>query len=129
MKLKTKGDIMDINYVTKGKIVPLGIIIIIITYLISGSSSSITPYILFTGIIIGLVKNQSLLDSGVAGGLASLIGSFVVTILTLAFTYMLYGSLYMQYLLTSTLLYLVIYTLVGVIGGVLGYYISKEMNI
>ncbi len=129
MKLKTKGDIMDINNVTKGKIVPLGIIIIIITYLISGSSSSITPYILFTGIIIGLVKNQSLGESAVAGGLASLIASFVVTILTLAFTYMIYGPLYVQYMLTSTLLYLVIYTLVGVIGGVLGYYISKELNI
>ncbi|AWX33180.1 hypothetical protein AW729_08810 [Methanosphaera sp. BMS] len=129
MKLKTKGDIMDINNVTKGKIVPLGIIIIIITYLISGSSSSITPYILFTGIIIGLVKNQSLSESAVAGGLASLIASFVVTILTLAFTYMIYGPLYVQYMLTSTLLYLVIYTLVGVIGGVLGYYISKELNI
>ncbi len=129
MKLKTKSDIMDINNVTKGKIVPLGIIIIIITYLISGSSSSITPYILFTGIIIGLVKNQSLGESAVAGGLASLIASFVVTILTLAFTYMIYGPLYVQYMLTSTLLYLVIYTLVGVIGGVLGYYISKELNI
>lgn len=129
MKLKTKGDIMDINNVTKGKIVPLGIIIIIITYLISGSSSSITPYILFTGIIIGLVKNQSLGESAVAGGLASLIASFIVTILTLAFTYMIYGPLYVQYMLTSTLLYLVIYTLVGVIGGVLGYYISKELNI
>ena len=120
---------MDINNVTKGKIVPLGIIIIIITYLISGSSSSITPYILFTGIIIGLVKNQSLGESAVAGGLASLIASFVVTILTLAFTYMIYGPLYVQYMLTSTLLYLVIYTLVGVIGGVLGYYISKALRI
>ncbi|MBO7718921.1 MAG: DUF5518 domain-containing protein [Methanosphaera sp.] len=120
---------MDINNVTKGKIVPLGIIIIIITYLISGSSSSITPYILFTGIIIGLVKNQSIPESATAGGLAALIASFVVTILTLAFTYMIYGPLYVQYMLTSTLLYLVIYTLVGVIGGVLGYYISKEMNI
>lgn len=129
MKLKTRGDIMDINNVTKGKIVPLGIIIIIITYLISGSSSSITPYILFTGIIIGLVKNQSIPESATAGGLAALIASFVVTILTLAFTYMIYGPLYVQYMLTSTLLYLVIYTLVGVIGGVLGYYISKEMNI
>ena len=120
---------MDINYVTKGKIVPLGIIKIIITYLISGSSSSITPYILFTGIIIGLVKNESIADSAVAGGLASLIGSFIVTILTLAFTYMIYGSIYVQYVLTSTLLYLAIYTIVGVIGGVLGYYISKELNI
>lgn len=129
MKLKTRGDIMDINNVTNGKIVPLGIIIIIITYLISGSSSSITPYILFTGIIIGLVKNQSIPESATAGGLAALIASFVVTILTLAFTYMIYGPLYVQYMLTSTLLYLVIYTLVGVIGGVLGYYISKEMNI
>ncbi|MDO5825336.1 MAG: DUF5518 domain-containing protein [Methanosphaera sp.] len=120
---------MDINNVTKGKIVPLGIIIIIITYLISGSSSSITPYILFTGIIIGLVKNQSVVESAVAGGLASLIGSFIVTILTLGFTYMIYGSLYLQYMLSSSLLYLAIYTLVGVIGGILGYYISKELKI
>lgn len=129
MKLKIKGDYMDINNVTKGKIVPLGIIIIIITYLISGSSSSITPYILFTGIIIGLVKNQSVVESAVAGGLASLIGSFIVTILTLGFTYMIYGSLYLQYMLSSSLLYLAIYTLVGVIGGILGYYISKELEI
>ncbi|RAP53196.1 MAG: hypothetical protein BZ137_07315 [Methanosphaera sp. rholeuAM130] len=129
MKLKIKGDYMDINNVTKGKIVPLGIIIIIITYLISGSSSSITPYILFTGIIIGLVKNQSVAESAVAGGLASLIGSFIVTILTLGFTYMIYGSLYLQYMLSSSLLYLAIYTLVGVIGGILGYYISKELEI
>ena len=120
---------MDINYVTKGKIIPLGIIIIIITYLISGTSSSITPYILFTGIIIGLVKNQSVPDSAIAGGLASLIGSFIVTLLTLAFTYAVYGPLYMQYILTSSLLYIVIYTIVGIVGGVLGYFISKELNI
>ena len=128
MKLKTKGDTMDINYVTKGKIVPLGIIIIIITYLIGGTTSSITPYILFTGIIIGLVKNQSVLDSAVAGGLTSLIGSFIVTMMTLAITYVIYGSLYVQYILTSSLVYLAIYVVVGIIGGALGYYISKELN-
>lgn len=119
---------MDINYVTKGKIVPLGIIIIIITYLIGGTTSSITPYILFTGIIIGLVKNQSVLDSAVAGGLTSLIGSFIVTMMTLAITYVIYGSLYVQYILTSSLVYLAIYVVVGIIGGALGYYISKELN-
>jgi hypothetical protein len=129
MNLKTRGDIMDINYVTRGKIVPLGIIIIILTYLISGTSTNITPYILFTGIIIGLVKNESVLDAAVAGALASLIGSFIVTIITLVFMYMIYGSIYVQYMLTSSLIYLVLYTIVGVIGGVLGYYISKELNI
>jgi hypothetical protein len=95
---------MDINYVTRGKIVPLGIIIIILTYLISGTSTNITPYILFTGIIIGLVKNESVLDAAVAGALASLIGSFIVTIITLVFMYMIYGSIYVQYMLTSSLI-------------------------
>ena len=32
---------MDFNNVTKGKAIPLGIIIIVLTYLLSGASSSI----------------------------------------------------------------------------------------
>lgn len=118
---------MDINYVTKGKIVPLGVIIIIITYLTGGSSSSIVPFILFTGIIVGIVKNQSIADAVVAGGLTAFIGSFIVTLITLGVTYLTYGPIYMNYALSAYAMYLALYIVVGLISGALGYYISKEL--
>lgn len=120
---------MQLNDITKGKAVPLGIIIIILCYLTSGAQSSIVPFILFTGILVGLMKNNDVKESAAASALTSFIGSFIVIAFTLIITYISYGSIYLNYILSSYIIYFVMYMIVGIIGGILGYYISKEIEL
>lgn len=120
---------MDFNKVTQGKAVPLGIIIIIITYLISGSSSSILPFIFITGILVGIMKNEEVAESTVAAFLSTLIGAVVATVISLIMMYMSYGPIYFTYMLYSSLYSLVFYIIAGTIGGVIGYYVYQELNI
>ncbi|MDD6286098.1 DUF5518 domain-containing protein [Candidatus Methanosphaera massiliense] len=120
---------MDFNKVTQGKAVPLGIIIIIITYLISGSSSSILPFIFITGILVGIMKNEEVAESTVAAFLSTLIGAVVATVISLIMMYMSYGPIYFTYMLYSSLYSLVFYIIAGTIGGVIGYYVYQELDI
>lgn len=120
---------MDLNNVIKGKAIPIGIIIILISYLTSGASSSIVPYILFTGVIIGIMKNNDLKESIAASGLATLIAAVLLSIFSFALTYLSYGAMYANYMLTSLTIYIIIYLVVGIVGGALGYFISKEIGI
>lgn len=119
---------MDINHILKGKGIPLGVIIIIITYLVSGASSSILPYVFFTGIIIGLIKNDNIKEAAIAGLFTSFIASIITTIISIGLMYVSYGPTYVSYVLASSLYMFVLYLIVGAIGGVIGYYISKEIN-
>ena len=120
---------MYFNKVTQGKAVPLGIIIIIITYLISGSSSSILPFIFITGILVGIMKNEEVAESTVAAFLSTLIGAVVATVISLIMMYMSYGPIYFTYMLYSSLYSLVFYIIAGTIGGVIGYYVYQELDI
>lgn len=119
---------MDFNNVTKGKAVPLGIIIIIITYLVSGANSSILPFVFFAGILVGIMKNSDVAESLVASLLASFIGSLVGIIISVALMYVSYGSTYLLFMLSSSLYMFILYVIVGGIGGIIGYYISKEIE-
>ena len=106
---------MDFNNVTKGKAIPLGIIIIVLTYLLSGASSSILPFVFFTGILVGLMKHDNITESAVAALLVALIGSV--------------RSTYLAYTLTSSLYLVILYIIAGAIGGVIGYYIFNELDV
>ena len=119
---------MDINNILKGKAIPLGVIIIIITYLVSGTSSSILPFVFFTGIIVGLIKNTDMKEAGIAGLVTSFIASVITTIISVGLMYVSYGSAYVSYVLGSSLYLFVFYLIVGTIGGIIGYYISEEIN-
>ncbi|MDO5821431.1 MULTISPECIES: DUF5518 domain-containing protein [Methanosphaera] len=120
---------MDFNNVTKGKAIPLGIIIIVLTYLLSGASSSILPFVFFTGILVGLMKHDNITESAVAALLVALIGSVISTIITSAIIYISYGSTYLAYTLTSSLYLVIFYIIAGAIGGVIGYYIFNELDV
>ncbi|MBE6493142.1 MAG: hypothetical protein E7Z84_00835 [Methanosphaera stadtmanae] len=120
---------MDLNKITKGKSIPLGIIIIIITYLISGLSTSVAPFILFTGILIGLMNSDDIKEAAVASFLASLIASVIVIIISLSIMTMSYGMAYVAYFASPYILYGIMYVIAGVIGGIIGYYISNEINL
>lgn len=120
---------MDLNNAVKGKAVPLGIIIIIICYLTSGASSSIVPYILFTGLLVGIMRNDDIKESLVASAVSTLVGSVIVSIFSFAVTYLSYGSIYASYMITSLSIYILIYVVVGIVGGILGYYISNEIGL
>ncbi len=120
---------MDLNKITKGKSIPLGIIIIIITYLISGLSTSVAPFILFTGILIGLMNNDEISEAAVASFLSSLIASVIIIIISLGLMTTSYGFQYVSYFAGPYVLYGIMYIVAGVIGGIIGYYISNEIDI
>lgn len=120
---------MDFNNVTKGKAIPLGIIIIIITYLVSGASSSILPFIFFTGILIGIMKHDDVLESLVASLIASFVATVIATIISLIMIYVSYGEMYVTYMLNSSLISIIFYIIAGAIGGIIGYYIFKELQL
>ncbi len=119
---------MDINRILKGKTVPLGVIIIIITYLAGGLSSSILPFVFFTGILMGIIKNNDKIEALVAGLITAFIGSIITTIINIGFMYLLYGSSYVSYILTNSLYLIILYLIVGAIGGIIGYYVSEEIK-
>lgn len=119
---------MDINQILKGRTIPLGVIIIIITYLVSGASSSILPFVFFTGIIVGLIKNEDMITSAVAGLITAFIGSIITTIISVGLMYISYGAAYVAYVLTSSLFMIIFYLVVGAVGGIIGYYISQEIG-
>lgn len=119
---------MDINQVLKGKTVPLGVIIIIITYLSGGLSTSILPFVFMTGILMGLIKNEDKIEALVTGLITALIGSIITTIINVGFMYVLYGSAYVSYILTNSLYMILLYLIVGAIGGIIGYYVSEEIK-
>jgi F0F1-type ATP synthase assembly protein I len=119
---------MDLNSIVKGKAIPIGIIIIVISYLASGSSSSILPFMLFVGIIVGIMKNSDIKESTVAALITSLIGAFIALILSILTVYISYGSLYALAMVSYSLVYVIIYIIVGTCGGALGYYIYNEID-
>ncbi len=119
---------MDINQILKGKTIPLGVIIIVITYLAGGLSTSILPFVFFTGILIGFIKNSDKIEALVSGLITALIGSVITTLLNVAFMYVLYGSAYVMYVLSNSLYLIILYLIVGAIGGLIGYYVSEEIN-
>jgi len=119
---------MDINQILKGKTIPLGVIIIVITYLSGGLSTSILPFVFFTGILIGFIKNNDKIEALIAGLIAAFIGSVITTIINVGFMYVLYGSAYVTYLLTNSLYLIILYIIGGAIGGIIGYYVSEEIK-
>lgn len=120
---------MDFNNVTKGKTIPLGIIIIIITYLLSGASSSILPFVFLTGILVGLMKHDDVIESTVAALIVALVGSVIATIISAGFIYLSYGQTYLSYVLMTSLYSIIFYVIAGAIGGVIGYYTFNEINV
>lgn len=119
---------MNINQILKGKAIPLGVIITIIAYLVSGGTTSILPFVLFTGILIGLIKNEDVLTSAVAGFIMAFISSVITTIISVGFMYVSYGMAYVSYVLTNSLYIILFYLVVGAVGGVIGYYVSEELK-
>ncbi len=119
---------MDLNEITRGLTIPIGILMIVIFYLVSGTSSSILPYVFITCILVGFLKNETVTDSAVATLITSIIGSVIATAIYLVIVYFSYGSVYLSYTLYSSAYTIVLYVIGGVVGGVIGYYISKEFE-
>ena len=123
---------MNINKVLSGKSIALGALSIIILFLISGGASML-PFVLFIGIIMGLIKRESIQESALAGCIASLIGAVCVCIFAIAYTYIIYNGIYgMDYLSYMILNYVysgVYFIIVGTVGAVIGNFISKELKL
>ena len=119
---------MNLNYITKGKTVLLGILTIIIFFLVSGSASSIIPFILITTIAAGYIKSESLTDSAVCGLLISFVSSVITVIISLIILYASYGSTASGSMIPSLIPTIVLCMIVGIIGAVIGYYINEEIK-
>lgn len=122
---------MDFNNITKGKCVPLGIIMIVIFYLVGETTSTIYPFILLTTMMAGYIKgNNTVSESAVTGLIISVIGTLITVIINVALIYVSYGGQYASYMIAQTLPFtLLIGLIVGAVGGVLGYYIRGEMKL
>ena len=119
---------MDLNYITKGKALPLGVIIIIVTFLVSGASTSIVPYVFFTGILMGIIKSKGVVEAAVTGLITALLGSIISMALYMAIVMMSYGSEYAGYVLGSSFIIIILYLIVGIVGGAIGYFVKQELD-
>ncbi|MCD7781206.1 MAG: DUF5518 domain-containing protein [Methanosphaera sp.] len=119
---------MDFNYVTQGKAIPLGVILITLFYLLGGSSSGMGPYFIITCILVAFIKNNTLGDSVVAATLTSIFGIIIVSVISLGSIYLMYGETYLIYILSSYYIYIVFYLIGGIIGGIIGHYLDREIK-
>ncbi len=120
---------MDLKNIFSDKALPLGVIIIVITYLVSGASSNILPYVFFACILVGIMKHDSLVDSGAVGLVTAFIACVVTAIISLGLYYLLYGAAYVGYALSSVVYVFPFYIVLGAVGGIIGFYASKELNL
>lgn len=84
--------------------------------------------ILFTGILVGMMKHYEIEQSIVAAGITSASGSIAITLITYIIVSMndTYG--YSQFLnIGPSVMDLLIFIVVGAIGGAIGYYIIREI--
>ena len=104
---------------------------IVIFYLVGGTTSTIYPFILLTTMMAGYIKgNNTVSESAVTGLIISVIGRLITVIINVPLIYVSYGGQYASYMIAQTLPFtLLIGLIVGAVGGVLGYYIRGEMKL
>lgn len=120
---------MEIKNIFQDKALPLGVIIIIITYLVSGASSNILPYVFLTSILVGIMKHNSVIESAVVGLVTTFIACLITAIISGGLYYVLYGATYVGYALSSIVFVFPFYIVLGAIGGAIGYYAAKELGL
>ena len=113
---------MNIKDIFSDKALPLGVIIIIITYLVSGASSNILPYVFITSILVGIMKHNTPLESAV-------VGLVTTAIVSCGLYFIMYGATYLTYALSSIIFVFPFYIILGAIGGAIGYYCAKELKL
>lgn len=120
---------MNIKRIFDDKALPLGVIIIVITYLVSGTSSNILPYVFFTSILVGIMKHETLIESAVVGLVTTFIACVITAVISGGLYYVLYGATYVNYALSSIVFTFPFYIILGAIGGAIGYYSAKELKL
>ncbi|WP_323736479.1 DUF5518 domain-containing protein [Methanosphaera sp. ISO3-F5] len=120
---------MEFKNIFNDKALPLGVIIIIITYLVSGASSNILPYVFMTSILVGIMKHDSLVESAVVGLVTTFVACLITAIISCGLYFIMYGSAYVTYALSSIIFVFPFYIVLGAIGGAIGYYCAKELGL
>ncbi|MBR0472871.1 MAG: DUF5518 domain-containing protein [Methanosphaera sp.] len=120
---------MEFKNIFNDKALPLGVIIIIITYLVSGASSNILPYVFMTSILVGIMKHDSLVESAVVGLVTTFVACLITAIISCGLYFIMYGSAYVTYALSSIIFVFPFYIILGAIGGAIGYYCAKELGL
>ena len=101
---------------------------IIICASITGDSGSVLPYMLFIGIFIGIIKNESQSQAIIASLITVIIGSLISTIISLIIVFYEEGGLYAIFLIQSIPVMFLFYIFITIVGGALGYYIAEELK-
>lgn len=124
---------MDLNNVTSGYAIPIGIIIIIISYIIGFQlffasalihliASTVGLLFFFTGILEGIMKHGEISESATASAITSAVGAICITIITPIILNIANAPLYLNNYGPSAF-DLIIFVIAGTAGGVIGYYL------
>lgn len=120
---------MELKNIFNDKALPLGVIIILITYLVSGASSNILPYVFIASVLVGIMKHDSAMESGVVGLVTTFIACLITAIISCGLYFVLYGASYVSYVLSSIVFVFPFYIVLGAVGGVIGFYCAKELDL
>jgi hypothetical protein len=112
----------------KLKSIIIAVLIIIIFSLLSNDSSTIIPFFLFVGILMGIMvgndKQIALLNTFIA----SFIGSIITFAISTVIIYYTESPLYAIAVIQSAKFLLIFYVAMSVIGAAIGYYIRDELK-
>ncbi|MBR3214318.1 MAG: DUF5518 domain-containing protein [Methanosphaera sp.] len=119
---------MNINEIIKVKSILIAIIIIVIFSLLSTDSSTIIPFFLFVGILMGIILGNDKRIALINSFIASLIGSFISFAISTVIVYYTESPLYAIAVIQSAKFLLIFYVVITVIGAAIGYYIRDEIK-
>lgn len=128
---------MDLNKVTSGYAIPIGIVIIIIAYIIGFQlffasalinliTSTVGLLFFFIGILEGIMKHDEVIESATASAITSAVGSICITIITPIMLNIINAPHYFNNYGPSAF-DLIIFVIVGIVGGIIGYYLIREI--
>ena len=128
---------MDLNKVTSGYAIPIGIVIIIIAYIIGFQlffasalinliTSTVGLLFFFIGILEGIMKHDEVIESATASAITSAVGSIGITIITPIMLNIINAPHYLNNYGPSAF-DLIIFVIVGIVGGIIGYYLIREI--
>lgn len=123
-------DIINIRNTINKQLILISLILILAFTTLS-NNTTIAPFFLFVGIIIGICENNDKTRILVNTIISTIVGSVISFILSLIVVYYTESPLYAIITLQSLPVYLVLYVLYIVLalcGGLIGYYVVEEIR-
>lgn len=96
--------------------------------LLSTDSSTIIPFFLFVGILMGIIVGNDKKIALTNSFVASLIGSIISFMISTVIVYYTESPLYAIAVIQSAKILLIFYVVITMIGSAIGYYIRDEIK-